>query len=102
MSSGPRGPILLVSQFRSFPMLSRDFEMNIVLLHFRGSFGVLHRAIEKATGRNWGALFMKARPVDREFVKREVELMNDLHHHKLLQLHEAYEQPGEMILIREL
>ena len=45
---------------------------------------------------------MKARPVDREFVKREVELMNDLHHHKLLQLHEAYEQPEEMILIREL
>ena len=67
-----------------------------------GSFGVLHRAIEKTTGRNWAALFMKARPVDREFVKREVELMNDLHHHKLLQLHEAYEQPGEMILIREL
>ncbi len=69
---------------------------------FRGSSGVIHRAIEKATGRNWGALFMKARPVDREFVKREVELMNDLHHHKLLQLHEAYEQPGEFILMREL
>ncbi len=63
---------------------------------------MMHRAIDKTCGRNWSAMFMKARPVDREFVKREVELMNDLHHSRLLQLHEAYEQPGEMVLIREL
>ncbi len=69
---------------------------------YRGAYGVVHRAIEKATGKNWAAKFIKCSPVDREIIKRELDVMNDLHHPKLLQLHEAFEQQGEMIMILEL
>jgi hypothetical protein len=30
------------------------------------------------------------------------DIMNDLHHPKLLQLHEAFDQAGEMVTILEL
>lgn len=62
----------------------------------------MHRAIEKATGKNWAAKFIRCHPVEREYVRREMEIMNDLHHKKLLALHEAFQAPGEIIMILEL
>ena len=62
----------------------------------------MHRCIEKSTGKNWAAKFVKCTPVDREFLRREMDIMNDLHHPKLLQLHEAFEVPNEMVFILEL
>ena len=69
---------------------------------FRGPYAVMHRAIEKSTGKNWAAQFIKMRPVDREMIKHSVELMNDLQHANILQIHEVFEQPGEMCIIFEL
>lgn len=63
---------------------------------------MVHRAIEKLTGKNWVAKFMRCRKQDRDMIKRQIEAMNRTHHPKLLQLHEAFEQPGEVILIMEL
>lgn len=68
----------------------------------RGAFGVVHRAIERATTKNWAAKFVRCRPGDKDLVRREIDLMNSLHHPKLLQLHEAFDQPGEMVMILEL
>jgi titin len=68
----------------------------------RGAFGVVHRAIERATTKNWAAKFVRCRPGDKDLVRREIELMNSLHHPKLLQLHEAFDQTGEMVMILEL
>ncbi|KAK7507540.1 hypothetical protein BaRGS_00001475, partial [Batillaria attramentaria] len=68
----------------------------------RGAFGVVYRAIERATKKNWAAKFVRCRPGDKDLVRREIELMNSLHHPKLLQLHEAFDQTGEMVMILEL
>ncbi|ESO99756.1 hypothetical protein LOTGIDRAFT_141643, partial [Lottia gigantea] len=68
----------------------------------RGAFGVVYRAIERATGKNWAAKFIHCRPFEKDLVRREIEIMSHLHHKKLLQLHEAFDQPGEMVMILEL
>lgn len=35
-------------------------------------------------------------------IKREIDIMNQLHHPKLIRLHDAFEEDDEMILIYEL
>lgn len=55
----------------------------------RGAFGVVHRAIERATNKNWAAKMIRCKPHEKEAVRHEIDMMNELHHPKLLQLHEA-------------
>lgn len=68
----------------------------------RGIYGVLHRAIERATGRNWVAKFVACTTIERAMVRQEIDIRNDLRHPCLLQLHEAFEIHGEFAFILEL
>ncbi|GFR58132.1 myosin light chain kinase [Elysia marginata] len=67
-----------------------------------GAFGVVHRCIEKATGRVFVAKFINTPyPLDKYTVKNEISIMNQLHHPKLINLHDAFEDKYEMVLILE-
>jgi serine/threonine protein kinase len=73
------------------------------LFFFSGAFGVVHRCIEKATGRVFVAKFINTPyPLDKHTVKNEINMMNQLHHPKLLNLKDAFEDKQEMVLILEL
>jgi serine/threonine protein kinase len=63
---------------------------------------VVHRAIERSTGRNWVAKFVACTTIERAMVRQEIDIRNDLRHPNLLQLHEAFETDGEMAFILEL
>jgi len=63
---------------------------------------VIHRAIERSTGRNWAAKFVACTTIERAMVLGEIDVRNDLRHPNLLQLHEAFETHGEMAFILEL
>ena len=73
-----------------------------VVFLFRGPYGIMHRAIERLTGKHWAARFVMCTTVERSTVKQEIDIMNDLHHPHLLRLHEAFETHGEMAFILEL
>jgi len=67
-----------------------------------GAFGVVHRAVEKSTGRNFVAKFINTPyPLDKNTVKNEINIMNQLHHPKLLNLHDAFEDQHEMVMVLE-
>ncbi|XP_071120619.1 twitchin-like isoform X18 [Mytilus edulis] len=67
-----------------------------------GAFGVVHRCVEKATGRVFVAKFINTPyPLDKFAVKNEINVMNQCHHPKLLQLKDAFEDKYEMCLIFE-
>jgi serine/threonine protein kinase len=71
-------------------------------LCFSGAFGVVHRAVEKATGKNFVAKFINTPyPTDKNTVKNEIGIMNQLHHRKLLNLHDAFEDQHEMVMVLE-
>ncbi|CAI4227244.1 unnamed protein product [Auanema sp. JU1783] len=68
----------------------------------RGAYGTVYRAIERATGKTWAAKMVQVRPgVKKENVLHEITIMNQLHHDKLLNLHEAFDLGTEMCLIEE-
>jgi len=67
-----------------------------------GAFGVVHRAVEKSTGRNFVAKFINTQSAaEKNTVKAEIGIMNQLHHQNLLNLHDAFEDQHEMILVLE-
>lgn len=68
-----------------------------------GAFGVVHRCRERATGNIFAAKFIPvSHNMEKDLIKREIDIMNQLHHQKLLNLHDAFEDDDEMVLIFEL
>ncbi|UMM35968.1 hypothetical protein L5515_008342 [Caenorhabditis briggsae] len=68
----------------------------------KGAYGTVYRATERATGKTWAAKMVQVRPgVKKENVIHEISMMNQLHHEKLLNLHEAFDMGNEMWLIEE-
>lgn len=68
-----------------------------------GAFGVVHRCREIATGKIFVAKFIDTPfSVDKATVRNEIGIMNALHHPKLINLHDAFEDKNEMVLIMEL
>lgn len=68
-----------------------------------GAFGVVHRCRERKTGNVFAAKFIPvAHAIEKELIKKEIDIMNQLHHRKLINLHDAFEDDDEMVLIFEL
>ena len=78
------------------------FYLCYIICHYRGSYGVVYRAVEKATGKTWAAKFIRCKGRERELVKREIEIMKRLHHQRLLQIHEVFETEDEIQMVIEL
>lgn len=68
-----------------------------------GAFGVVHRCRERKTGNIFAAKFIPvAHAMEKELIRKEIDIMNQLHHQKLINLHDAFEDDDEMVLIFEL
>ncbi len=71
--------------------------------YLSGAFGVVHRAVEKRTGKTFAAKFVPTPTMaDKTTVLRECEVMNELIHPRLLNLHDIFEEIDETVLVVEL
>ncbi|XP_030066806.1 myosin light chain kinase family member 4 isoform X2 [Microcaecilia unicolor] len=67
-----------------------------------GRFGQVHQCVEKASGLTLAAKIIKARGLkEKEEVKNEIYVMNQLNHVNLLQLYDAFESKNDIVLIME-
>ncbi|XP_069810138.1 myosin light chain kinase, smooth muscle-like isoform X2 [Dendropsophus ebraccatus] len=67
-----------------------------------GKFGQVYKLQEKATGKIRAGKFFKARlQKDIANARAEVELMNKLHHPRLVHCVAAFQEPGSVILVLE-
>uniref|UniRef100_A0A672HMR6 Myosin, light chain kinase 5 n=1 Tax=Salarias fasciatus TaxID=181472 RepID=A0A672HMR6_SALFA len=67
-----------------------------------GKFGLVFKLIHKETGRVCAGKFYKGRRAkEREAARKEIELMNHLHHSKLVQCLAAYDHKPEMVMVME-
>ncbi|MCJ8731244.1 hypothetical protein PDJAM_G00197200 [Pangasius djambal] len=67
-----------------------------------GRFGQVHKCIENSSGLTLAAKIIKARsPKEKEVVKNEIQVMNQLDHANLIQLYAAYESRSDIILVLE-
>uniref|UniRef100_A0A3Q0KKY1 non-specific serine/threonine protein kinase n=1 Tax=Schistosoma mansoni TaxID=6183 RepID=A0A3Q0KKY1_SCHMA len=68
-----------------------------------GTFGAVHRCQEKTTGNSYACKFVNAdTPQDKHVVLNEIEVMKELHHPKLLNLHEAFDDKNDVAMVMEL
>lgn len=67
-----------------------------------GKFGQVFRLSHKETGQESAGKFYRARTSkEREAARKEIELMNCLHHPKLVQCLAAYDTRSEMVMVME-
>ncbi|XP_074067527.1 myosin light chain kinase 3 isoform X2 [Macrotis lagotis] len=67
-----------------------------------GRFGQVHKCTEKSTGLCLAAKIIKVKSSkDREEVKNEVNIMNQLSHVNLIQLYDAFESKNSFTLVME-
>lgn len=67
-----------------------------------GAFGVVHRCRERKTGQIFAAKFIPvSQAMEKDLIRKEIDIMNQLHHPKLINLHDAFEDDDEMVLIYE-
>lgn len=72
----------------------------------KGQFAIVKRCVEKSSGNQFAAKFMRKRRVCRgvssEDIAREVKLLLQLKHKNIVSLHEVFESSHEVILVLEL
>ncbi|RZF42380.1 hypothetical protein LSTR_LSTR004188 [Laodelphax striatellus] len=62
-----------------------------------GAFGVVHRCRERKSGNIFAAKFIPvSHAMEKELIRKEIDIMNQLHHPKLINLHDAFEDDDEM------
>ncbi|XP_051884663.1 myosin light chain kinase 3 [Pristis pectinata] len=67
-----------------------------------GRFGQVHKCAETSTGLELAAKIIKVKgPKEREEVKNEITVMNQLSHVNLIQLYDAFEAKNNVTLIME-
>lgn len=67
-----------------------------------GRFGQVHKCVENSSGLTLAAKVIKARSLkEKEVVKNEIQVMNNLDHASLIQLYAAYESRNDIILVLE-
>ncbi|KAI6224771.1 Immunoglobulin I-set domain protein [Aphelenchoides besseyi] len=67
-----------------------------------GAFGVVHRCVEKQTGRTFAAKFVSTNnEKEKSTVRKEINVMSELRHPMLINLHDAYEDEHDMVMIYE-
>lgn len=71
--------------------------------NFRGKFGTVYRCREKSTDLQLAAKFIGVpKKEDRRNVEREVDIMRQLQHPRLIQLYDAFENGKVMCVVLEL
>ncbi|XP_075944600.1 uncharacterized protein mylk4b [Anarhichas minor] len=67
-----------------------------------GRFGQVHKCIENSTGLMLAAKIIKARSQkEKDVVRNEIQVMNQLNHANLIQLYAAFESRHDIILVME-
>ncbi|XP_069588702.1 myosin light chain kinase, smooth muscle isoform X2 [Ranitomeya imitator] len=68
-----------------------------------GKFGQVFRIVDKKTKKVWAGKFLKAYSAkDKESIRQEIDIMNCLHHPKLVQCIDAFESKSDMVMVLEL
>ncbi|XP_041101209.1 myosin light chain kinase 2, skeletal/cardiac muscle-like [Polyodon spathula] len=67
-----------------------------------GRFGQVHKCVENSSGLTLAAKIIKAKGTkEKEEVKNEIQVMNQLKHASLIQLYAAFESKNDLILVME-
>ncbi|NP_001395191.1 myosin light chain kinase, smooth muscle isoform 3 [Mus musculus] len=68
-----------------------------------GKFGQVFRLVEKKTGKIWAGKFFKAYSAkEKDNIRQEISIMNCLHHPKLVQCVDAFEEKANIVMVLEI
>lgn len=86
-----------------FSILLKENFLFFCFVYIRGKFGTVYKCKEKSTGTCLAAKFIAVpNRQERKNVEREIQMMNNLQHPKIIQLYDAYEYNKMVCVVLEL
>jgi len=74
-----------------------------VFVYHRGSYGVVRRVIDKNSGNQYAAKFMRYNdPLMKEELMPELEVMSLLDHTNIMQIIDGYEDKKRLAIVMEM
>lgn len=80
-----------------------------LFIAFSGQFATVYRVLERNTGHEYAAKFIKKkrletsrRGVAREDIQKEIHILAEMEHTNIIYLHQVYENGQNVILVLEL
>jgi len=71
-------------------------------LHCRGAFSYLRRVTEKSTRLDFAAKFVPGRTKAKQSARRELHILSQLDHERIVFFHDAFEKKNAVIMVMEL
>lgn len=69
----------------------------------RGSYGIVRRLIDKNSGNQYAAKFLRySDPLVREELAQELEMMSLLYHNNIVQVIDGYEDKNRLVVVMEM
>ena len=75
--------------------------INFLIASRRGKFGKVYKAVERATGELYCAKYIKVTEKLRKDVLDTIEIMKKVHHMRLVNICDVYDQGTQIIQILE-
>lgn len=72
------------------------------LLNCRGAFSYLRRVTEKSTRLDFAAKFIPGRTKAKQSARRELHILSQLDHERIVFFHDAFEKKNAVIMVMEL
>lgn len=72
------------------------------LLHCRGAFSYLRRVTEKSSQLDFAAKFIPGRTKAKQSARRELHILSQLDHERIVFFHDAFEKKNAIIMVMEL
>lgn len=72
------------------------------LLHCRGAFSYLRRVTEKSSRLDFAAKFVPGRTKAKQSARRELHILSQLDHERIVFFHDAFEKKNAVIMVMEL
>lgn len=71
-------------------------------LHCRGAFSYLRRVTEKSSRLDFAAKFIPGRTKAKQSARRELHILSQLDHERIVFFHDAFEKKNAVIMVMEL
>lgn len=79
-----------------------SYALSPPLLHCRGAFSYLRRVTEKSSRLDFAAKFVPGRTKAKQSARRELHILSQLDHERIVFFHDAFEKKNAVIIVMEL
>ncbi|XP_074925943.1 striated muscle preferentially expressed protein kinase-like [Chelonoidis abingdonii] len=100
LAAQPEAVAAVAEEGHTARRLTDDYEVHEEI--GRGAFSYVRRVTEKSSGLDYAAKFIPCRVKAKQSARRELQILSQLDHERLVYFHDSFEKKNAVIIVMEL